>query len=71
MARAGYDPEESVRFWDRMRQSKQGGASLELLSTHPADEKRIARLREKMPRAMKLYRAAPAQYRTGQRLPLR
>lgn len=43
MARAGYDPSAAPRFWRRMAQEG-GGGSLELLSTHPSDERRIAQL---------------------------
>ena len=51
MAMAGYDPNESIPFWERM--SKQGGQKPpEFLSTHPVDANRIARLKEKMPEAM-------------------
>jgi predicted Zn-dependent protease len=56
MAMAGYDPNESIAFWQRM--SQQNGAKMpEFLSTHPVDENRIARLKEKMPDAMKYYNA--------------
>ena len=51
MAMAGYDPNESVPFWERM--GKQGGQKPpEFLSTHPVDANRIARLKEKMSDAM-------------------
>ena len=55
MAMAGYDPNESIQFWERM--SKQGGQKPpEFLSTHPVDSNRIARLKEKMPDAMAYYK---------------
>lgn len=50
MAKAGYDPREAVYFWDRF--SKQAGASIELLSTHPAGPTRIENLRRLMPQAI-------------------
>jgi predicted Zn-dependent protease len=54
MAMAGYDPNESITFWERM--AKQGGKKPpEFLSTHPVDENRIAKIKEKMPEAMKYY----------------
>jgi predicted Zn-dependent protease len=44
MVRAGYDPRESVRFWERMNQS--GGARPPtILSTHPDPARRMADLR--------------------------
>jgi predicted Zn-dependent protease len=55
MAQAGYDPRAAVPFWQRMAAAGKGGPP-ELLSTHPTDENRIARLQELMPEAMKHYR---------------
>lgn len=54
MAKAGYDPREAVDLWKRMAASKKG-APPEFLSTHPADETRIRKLKELMPKAMKIY----------------
>ncbi len=52
MAKAGYDPEESVRFWERFSASHKGQSSgFELLRTHPVDEKRIADLKKWLPEA--------------------
>jgi predicted Zn-dependent protease len=54
-AMAGYDPHAAVDFWGRM--SKLGGAApLELLSTHPSDETRIADIKKFLPEAMKYYK---------------
>ncbi|MCC7050947.1 MAG: M48 family metallopeptidase [Bacteroidia bacterium] len=55
MAMAGYDPNKSIAFWERMKQS--GGAKVpEILSTHPSDETRIKNLKAFMPQAMKYYK---------------
>jgi predicted Zn-dependent protease len=55
MAMAGYDPQSSIGFWQRM--SEQGGqAPPQILSTHPSDETRIADLQAFMPEAMKYYK---------------
>ncbi len=57
MARAGYDPQEAVAFWERMSQS--GGAKPPaLLSDHPSDTARIQRLRDELPKAQAEYEKA-------------
>ncbi|MFO7931754.1 MAG: M48 family metallopeptidase [Desulfosalsimonas sp.] len=57
MAMAGYDPRGAVDFWQRMAEEKQGESPPEFLSTHPADDKRVAGIRDMMPEAMRYYRA--------------
>lgn len=54
MAKAGYDPRESVALWQRM---SQGGGSRgpEYLSTHPNPETRITQLQGWMPQALQYY----------------
>lgn len=54
MARAGYDPREAPRFWQRMA-SGSGGGPPEFLSTHPSHETRVADLQELMPEALAVY----------------
>ena len=57
MARAGYDPRESIRFWERMEQS--GAAQPpEFLSSHPSHGHRIQQLQSWMPQALEEYRKA-------------
>lgn len=64
MALAGYNPQTAVPFWTRMAQSSQGGAPPEFLSTHPTDEKRIARIQEIMPKALQYYKGTGVQNTT-------
>jgi metalloendopeptidase OMA1, mitochondrial len=59
MARAGYNPEASVAFWQRFAEfnQKQGGSQgLWFLRTHPLDEKRIADLQSLLPKAKAQFR---------------
>src|SRR5262245_46271642 len=57
MARAGYDPRESVQFWERMERT--GSAQPpEFLSTHPSHGHRIQDLQAWMPQAIEEYNKA-------------
>ncbi|MBS1667518.1 MAG: M48 family metallopeptidase [Bacteroidetes bacterium] len=55
-AMAGYDPREAIPFWQRMSKASSGNKPPEILSTHPLDETRIAKLQEEMPDALKYYK---------------
>lgn len=57
MARAGYDPRESVEFWKRFKaySDQHGNKQWQFLSTHPLDEVRIQQLEEQMPAAVAEY----------------
>jgi metalloendopeptidase OMA1, mitochondrial len=58
MARAGYDPRESIRFWQRMENA--GGAQPpEFLSNHPSHGTRIQQLEAEMPKALEEYNRSP------------
>jgi predicted Zn-dependent protease len=58
MARAGYDPRESIRFWQRMENA--GGAHPpEFLSSHPSHGTRIQQLEAEMPKALEEYNKSP------------
>jgi len=59
MARAGYDPEAAVAFWERFAayiKQAGGGSTPAFLRTHPLDETRIKQLKEWMPEAKALYK---------------
>lgn len=66
MARAGYDPAEATKLWDRMSAANGGKAPPEFLSTHPSDEHRKAALTATLPQAEEIYSQAPRQYGTGE-----
>lgn len=54
MARAGYDPNEAVAFWQRFsayNEQRGGGGTPAFLRTHPIDKVRIRQLQELMPQA--------------------
>lgn len=56
MAKAGYDPRRAVDLWRRMQTMKDGnGGPPAFLSTHPTDDKRIARLEANMPDYLAVY----------------
>lgn len=68
MAKAGYDPHEAVKFWERMSGCprkligklcfRSGAAIPEFLSTHPSDVTRINQIEDWIPDAMRYYRPA-------------
>ncbi len=55
-AMAGYNPREAIPFWQRMASASNGQKPPEFLSSHPADDSRIAKLQEYMPEALKYYK---------------
>ena len=56
MAKAGYDPRESIAFWSRMEEATKGKPSPpEFLSTHPSYGTRAETLKQWLPRAMDYY----------------
>ena len=63
MARAGFDPRESVPLWQRMDASSDKKPA-EFLSTHPASETRIENLVSQWQKTLPLYNQAKAEGRT-------
>lgn len=56
MAKAGFNPAESVTLWQNM---SQGGTSPpEFMSTHPSNETRIKQLKERIPKVNTYYQVA-------------
>lgn len=60
MARAGYNPEAAVGFWQRFAEfnQKHGGDTPWFLRTHPLDETRVKQLQGWMPEAKAQFRPA-------------
>jgi len=70
MAKAGYDPNEAVRFWKRFADVKEGKEVPEFLSTHPADKRRIALINRYLTRAKIDYNTLKIKYGLGQKIQL-
>ncbi len=59
LARAGYQPEAAVAFWERFAEYNRqqgGGEGLWFLRAHPLDDVRIKQLKEWLPEAQREYR---------------
>ena len=61
MARAGYNPEAAVVFWQRFAEfnAQQGGQTFAFLRTHPTDETRIKQLKKWLPEAQAQFKVSP------------
>jgi predicted Zn-dependent protease len=62
MAKAGFNPEEAIRFWTRMQeyaQARGAGSRPEFMSTHPSHETRIRDLTGWQSEAKMFYEKAP------------
>jgi len=57
MARAGYNPEAAVEFWQRFSELDAQGGPPWFLRTHPVSADRVRKLKELMPAAMQEYHA--------------
>lgn len=57
MAKAGFDPRQSITLWQNMAAAN-GSGGLEFLSTHPANDTRINGLQANMDEALALYQRA-------------
>ena len=60
MARAGFDPRESIKLWQNMQDSKDNEPP-EFMSTHPSSDTRIDRLVDLLPAALLEYNKARSQ----------
>ncbi len=58
MAKAGFDPRQSVNLWQKMAQASKGQKSAEFMSTHPSHSTRIRELSENIPKVMRFYQHA-------------
>jgi len=60
MAKAGFDPQESIGLWTNMGRASGGAQPAEFMSTHPSHATRIQDLNSRMPAALALSRQAQA-----------
>jgi predicted Zn-dependent protease len=60
MAKAGFNPEEAPKLWQKMKQNKKEQVP-EWMSTHPSDDTRIQQLSERVPEALYIMRTAQQQ----------
>lgn len=58
MAKAGFDPRQSIDLWKKMDQASEGQQPAEFMSTHPSHDTRIEELSDYMPKAMQFYQQA-------------
>ena len=65
MTFADYNPDEAVRFWERMESLSQGQHIPEILSDHPSDARRIHDIQSWVPKA----KAAKQAYGEGRIAP--
>jgi len=66
MAKAGYDPHEAPKIWERMARGEGGGVPV-FLSTHPASKDRAAVLTGLLPKNVPLYDRS-AKHGQGERI---
>ena len=66
MAKAGYDPQYALIFWEKFAKSANIPNWQEFLSTHPISSKRLEAMRQQLPKAMKYYDDAPNKLGKGQ-----
>ena len=55
MAKAGYNPEAAISFWQKMAAANTGKEPLFFLSTHPLNQERINNIRKDLPKARVYY----------------
>jgi predicted Zn-dependent protease len=58
MAKAGYDPQAAVIFWQKMLEQYGDKEPPQFLSTHPNSAQRIEAIKREMPEALKYYKAS-------------
>ena len=70
MAKAGYDPAEAPRFWQRFAAMHTTAQPIEFMSTHPSDMRRAEALEAQLSAAQELYAQASEQFGIGEQIPV-
>ena len=70
MAKAGYNPNEAIKFWQRFSKIKDKKGPPEWASTHPADKTRMRGLKGYLSRAKYNYQNVKIKYGIGETFPL-
>jgi predicted Zn-dependent protease len=55
MTMAGYNPNEAIKFWERMEAGNTGTRPPQIISTHPSPETRIANIKKLIPVILEKY----------------
>ena len=66
MAKAGYDPSEASRVWERMAKASGGKEPPEWMSTHPANNKRRDKLTDWLDETKDIYNKSKVKYGLGE-----
>jgi len=66
MAKAGFDPQQSIDLWQNMGRASGGAQPTEFMSTHPSHATRIQDLQGRMPAALALSKQAQASGKNPQ-----
>ena len=66
MAKAGFDPNESIALWTNMERATGGAQPAEFMSTHPSHATRIQDLQKRLPDALALSKQAQANGKNPQ-----
>lgn len=67
MAQAGYDPREAPKVWERMKKAG-GQAPPEIMSTHPASDKRQENLTQWLDQTLPIYQNQNVKYGLGEKI---
>ncbi len=67
MAKAGYNPTEAPKVWERMKKAG-GQAPPEIMSTHPASERRQENLTQWLDKTVPIYKNADVKYGIGEKI---